>query len=227
MREKTLFFKLDLADGKHEVQIFKKPKVKHFRLTVDREKNISLVIPSRLSESFGFNFLISKKHWLEKTLEKISVASKEKFTHFNFTNGSSVFLFGEKFALSLQVGRLYPLIQQKIILAPLGKSIFEKFLNNKLREFLHDFLFVFAQKNGFSYQKFMIKKMSSRWGSCSKQGNLNFNLKLVHFPPKTIEYVAIHELCHTRQMNHSDKFWQEVAIFCPQYQKQIKILKEN
>ena len=69
----------------------------------------------------------------------------------------------------------------------------------------------------FPYKKVRIRNQSSLWGSCTRAGNLQFNYKLMYVPPKTFDYVIVHELCHLAEHNHSDRFWKLVAKMIPNY----------
>lgn len=77
----------------------------------------------------------------------------------------------------------------------------------------------------YSYKKISIKNMISRWGSCSRNGNLSFNYRLVLLPPNLVDYVIVHELCHLGEFNHSRDFWNLVARTFPDYQKLKEELK--
>lgn len=79
----------------------------------------------------------------------------------------------------------------------------------------------------FSYKKISIKNVSSRWGSCSRKGNLNFNFRLALLPPELADYIIVHELCHLGEFNHSKKFWDLVALTIPNWQKLRNGLKEH
>ena len=68
-----------------------------------------------------------------------------------------------------------------------------------------------------TYGRITIRNQKSKWGSCSSQGNLNFNWKLIMAPPEALDYVVIHELCHLYEFNHSPKFWERVARYQPDY----------
>lgn len=69
----------------------------------------------------------------------------------------------------------------------------------------------------FVYHKVAIRSQRSRWGSCSKKGNLNFNYQIATLPPHLLDYVLVHELCHLSVFNHSPQFWALVAEVLPNH----------
>lgn len=77
-----------------------------------------------------------------------------------------------------------------------------------------------AKRNGFDYNSVRIKDQQTRWGSCSNKKNLSFNYRLMSFNKKVIDYVIVHELCHLKEMNHSQKFWKLVEEIMPDYKTQ-------
>jgi predicted metal-dependent hydrolase len=70
-----------------------------------------------------------------------------------------------------------------------------------------------------SYKRIAIKHTVSRWGSCSQAGNLNFSYRLALIPSHLAEYVVVHEICHLREFNHSDRFWSLVEQILPDYRE--------
>lgn len=80
---------------------------------------------------------------------------------------------------------------------------------------------------GVTYNTITIRDQKTRWGSCSGKGNLSFNWRLILAPPKVLDYVVVHELCHRKEMNHSPRFWALVESIMPDYQQYRKWLKEN
>lgn len=79
---------------------------------------------------------------------------------------------------------------------------------------------------GFKFNKINIKNQKTRWGSCSRKGNLNFNYKIALLPERLADYIITHELCHLKEFNHSQKFWNLVAVAIPSYMEIKQELKK-
>lgn len=77
------------------------------------------------------------------------------------------------------------------------------------------------------YSTLSIRDQKSRWGSCSSRGTLSFNYRLIFAPPRVLDYVVVHELCHLTHMNHSKNFWNLVAQVMPDYKQHKKWLREH
>jgi predicted metal-dependent hydrolase len=84
-----------------------------------------------------------------------------------------------------------------------------------------------ARELGFNYQRIMIRRQRTRWGSCSARGTISLNCCLLFQRPQVVRYLLIHELAHTRHMNHSKRFWQCVARHCPEYQTLDRELRDG
>src|SRR4030066_842842 len=80
---------------------------------------------------------------------------------------------------------------------------------------------------GTRYKRIVIRGQKTRWGSCSRKKNLSFNWKLIMAPQPVLDYVIIHELTHLKEMNHSKRFWELVAQYCPGWQEHKKWLKQH
>jgi hypothetical protein len=75
-----------------------------------------------------------------------------------------------------------------------------------------------SRELGYTYRRLFVRRVVSRWGSCSRNGNLSFNYKLLFLPERLVDYVVVHELCHLRELNHSPRFWALVREALPTYE---------
>jgi len=95
----------------------------------------------------------------------------------------------------------------------------------KARELVKARLEHFNNMYDFKYERISIRNQRTRWGSCSRQGNLNFNYRLIHLPQNLRDYIIVHELCHLKEFNHSKKFWELVSKAVPDYMSIRKELR--
>ncbi len=178
-------------------------QAKAVRVTVSIGGEVSLTVPERLwgrlGEAFVEQMLQSRAGWI---LAKIK--------HFRALE--------EK----LGKGRIQA---QKLT----KKQERERYLvyKEKARVLVTERLKYFNTFYTFKIRRISIKNTKTRWGSCSRKGNLNFNYKIALLPPHHADYIIVHELCHLGQLNHSKKFWALVEKTIPDYQKVHHELKKN
>lgn len=97
------------------------------------------------------------------------------------------------------------------------RAVLRRWLARKARRHFEPWLAQISRDTELVYRRVVIRGQKTRWGSCSRQGTISLNYKLLFFPPHLVRYVLVHELCHTRVMNHSPGFWQTVAALEPHY----------
>ena len=86
-------------------------------------------------------------------------------------------------------------------------------------------LLFFAAAYGLSFRSVTIRNQKTRWGSCSKKGNMSFSYRVALLPPRYADYIIVHELCHLKEMNHSRRFWDLVARTVPDHRDIRRRLK--
>ncbi len=107
-----------------------------------------------------------------------------------------------------------------------ARRAFESYFSNKgLRRF-NERINYFGPKVGVQVAGIKVKEMGYRWASCGKTGVLNFHWKCMMAPPKIIDYIVVHELCHFHHRNHTDAFWNEVDKVMPDYRERKEWLRK-
>ncbi|MFP6558001.1 M48 family metallopeptidase [Paraburkholderia sp. B3] len=86
---------------------------------------------------------------------------------------------------------------------------------------------VYAAKLGVAFRSYALSSAATRWGSCSSEGRIRLNWRLIHFPLSVVDYVVAHELAHLREMNHSPRFWRTVESIFPEFREARKALKQH
>lgn len=96
----------------------------------------------------------------------------------------------------------------------------------QIRQLVTQRVAYYAELMGIAYGSITMRNQRTRWGSCSSEGNLNFNCRLLYVPTELVDYVVVHELAHRRHMDHSDAFWREVEQYLPDYRQRREQLKQ-
>ena len=88
-------------------------------------------------------------------------------------------------------------------------------------------LFELARLHGFAVPRVSVRNQRTRWGSCSPSGRISLNWRLAQVPPEVRDYVLLHELTHLRHLDHSARFWRELARLCPDHAEARRWLKSS
>lgn len=209
-------------------QLKKNSRSRSIKISIDNTGKIIVSAPKLYPNFLIDSFVQNQAPWIIK--QQLRQAKNQVKL-----GKDEVYLFGEK----------YPVLTVSDEKIPLGVSVkdgqlfirslknnnqhilLERFFKNTASKYLAQKTQDLAAKMQITYNKIGIRQQSSRWGSCSSRGSLNFNWRLVHYPPAIINYVIIHELAHRQELNHSKKFWQLVAKFDPDYKKHQQALKKR
>lgn len=208
-------------------------RAKRINLRLCPERGLTLVVPFRNSERSALEFLDQQKNWIFKhqdlLLPKIQQQELPAEIYLNAIEKTWKIRY-EKVAGYKKI----KLLQLPGELVLYGESLELKDCIHELKEWLYIIaekeLYIWlkqlSQRCQLPFNQLSIRNQSTRWGSCSHEKNINLNVKLLFLPKEMTEYILIHELCHTRHLNHSEKFWHLVETFVPNYRQLIQQLKQ-
>lgn len=209
-------------------------RAKTVRLAVSAERGLEVIVPENYPIDQVEFLLRRKEKWI---LEKIR-ALEDNVQKVKFGDNLSVLRYlgqeypvvtlydaGSPIRVVLEQGKAMVTLTEER--PELLKEVLEAWYRWAARELFTRRVEFYAEKMGVSYEKIFIKKLKSRWGSCSVRKNLNFNLCVVMAPLEVIDYIVIHELAHLKEMNHSRQFWGIVETYCPEFQKHKEWLKKH
>ena len=191
-----------------------------------------LTVPLNSNETALNNFLQNKRNWITKTYEYY----KKFNSNFGkiYDDNLHIHYLGQKYRVEIVKDiidntRISSSIN-KITFHVTNKKNYKKHIKNwylkQTSIVINERVNIFSELMNVRYTKIKIKDNSSRWGSCSSKGNLNFSLYLIAFPLDIIDYVIVHELAHLKEFNHSKKFWEIVKSIDHGYKEKISYLKK-
>ena len=233
---------IDISENQKVNLTFRRSKrARNIRLQIDNEGQFTLVAPRLMPKFVIKSFLVKHNSWIQKQWVKIEKQKKLR-PKFNYQNGDTFYYFGEKVDLIVNPSdkkRPTIKIRDDQMLITLHRSIsktdgvvavkkaIESFYRKKAEEVIHDRLQFFNEHYQFKYNRVTLRNQKTRWGSCSHLKNLNFNWRLIMAPIEVIDYMVVHELCHLKEMNHSKRYWNLVAVTIPNHKTVRKWLREN
>lgn len=206
------------------------------KLKVESNGEVVVVSPGHVPQSMIADFVASHLEWIAKVQARIR-ASAPAASH------DQLQLFGRHYPISLNqdpahklgvslkdsqvIVRLPSQFRSVALGSPKVSQEIERYLKATAEKYIVPRTHQLADIMHITFGRITLREQKSRWGSCSSQGNLNFNWRLVHYPPAIIDYVIIHELAHRRHMDHSQAFWNFVRQFDPDYLKHRGWLKRH
>ena len=210
--------KLVEIEGLGQVKLVKRKNQRNLRLSIS-SRQVRVSMPYYTPFKVGEMFARSKADWAKQNIQDAE----------HITDGMHI---GKSYQLQILPGdqnksRLKPGVVEasgspehirKSILRALKKES-EALLTKRVEQI--------ASQTGLSYTSLHFKHLKSRWGSCSCKRELTFNSLLVQMPWNLIDYVIVHELCHTVHMNHSTEFWSLVEAHMPDYKSRRKELRSR
>jgi len=201
-------------------------RARHVRLAIKPFKGLEVVIPKRFPKKKIPLILQQHEAWITKQLEK----HQSSLQPVAIPGSIDITLTNTTYRIQIENADRVKLVEQDKYLILLCHTdeqaiqLLRNWIRIKAREILTPKLQSLASEFDFTFNKTSIRSQKSRWGSCSSSGTISLNDQLLFMPEETVQYLMIHELCHTRHMNHSARFWRLVESHCADFKQQDKNL---
>jgi predicted metal-dependent hydrolase len=224
------------------------PRARRYVLRLCADGTARVTIPRRGSYVEGKRFANRNIGWLEKQL--LRQASRRVTTR-DWAPGTEILFRGERVRLEVSgmaganevrfggevvrtanrgplTSALLPADEERerVGLGDL-RPVVEKHLWKLAARELPARLAELAKEHQFDVRRVSVRNQKSRWGSCSRRGTISLNWRLIQTPAFVRDYIILHELAHLKEMNHSKRFWREVARLCPDFSLAERWLKEH
>ena len=205
----------------------KNRKARRYILRLGSEGCARVTIPRGGSLSEARNFAGRHAGWLAKQLLRRAAARTPANEWFV---GTEILFRGELVRLEAAGGTAVRCAAEVV---PVGdatgdvRSAVERHLRRLAAKELPPVVFEFAGRHNLQVNRVSVRNQRTRWGSCSRRGQISLNWRLVQTPVSVRDYIVLHELAHLKEMNHSRRFWAEVARLCPEFAQAERWLKAN
>jgi len=218
-----------------------KTKRKTIGIIVDKNGEVKVHAPFCVTEKQICKIVQKKADWIIKKVYEV-IERNSNLVYRQFVSGEKFLYLGKEYTLEIvekDLSKPEVLILEDTMAVYISKGLYAESRKQTIKEALVKWYrqrFAEIVKNRiekYSLQlkvapcKVVIKDQKTRWGSCSKKGNINLNWRLIMAPIDIIDYVVVHELCHLKVMNHSKDFWNLVESILPNYHESRKWLNVN
>ncbi len=207
---------------------------KSLSLQVTPDLKVTVKAPKLLPKKQILEWVIQKRPWIEKKLAYYQ-SFPEREIQKKYVQGEEHYFQGKRYPLHIEIGKknLITLSEDffHLIVKQNDPILIEKLLDRWYRDQAWDVFsdvletqFERFSEYNLSFPELKIRKMKSRWGSCSRKGIITLNLKLIQTPSECLRYVVVHELCHLIEHNHSRDFYTLQTKFFPHWKETKKAL---
>lgn len=215
-----------------EVEVRRSDRAKRLQIKITNYGKIVVVVPKRVRRFDLDSVLNNHRNWINDRLS--NVASKRKVSQEEdktLPDYISLRLTDQKLQMAYEYrpGRS-KIVEQAGSIQILSETQQDahqslvQWLQAAARESLTSLLQEMSKQTDLCFNKLTIRGQKTRWGSCSARKNINLNRNLLFLPEYLVRYLMIHELCHTRYLNHSADYWKFVESFEPDFKKYEKQL---
>lgn len=223
-------YTLNVAGDSYSAQLVRKKGRRRISIIVFPDNRLEIRAPMRMSETFIQSFLLQSTSWIQKRLKKN--AGRPKVQALGYAPGESVPFLGQELTLTFKPGIRRVTQMEQILVVPgskiaQGQQTVENWYKQEATRIFKSSIERYAPFIGKGPTRFTVRRMRSRWGSCSNKGSLSLNWKILAAPQDVIDYLIVHELAHLIEQNHSHRFWAVVERAMPDFKTHRKWLKTH
>jgi predicted metal-dependent hydrolase len=201
------------------------PRAKRVQVRVDpRDGAVEVVLPRGAAQARAHEAVVELRPWIDRRLARAAAARAAVVGR-----GTTVPYLGDALALVPEAGRSRVTRRGAALLVPEGDAgaALERWYRRRARAELEPAVAAATAALGVTCTRLTVRDQRTRWGSCTAQGALSFNWRLLLAPRAVFDYVVWHEVCHLRVMDHSPRFWALVATHHPGFQADRRWLREH
>jgi predicted metal-dependent hydrolase len=190
-----------------EVRFSRNRRARNLAIRINQQGEVRVTVPGRVSQRRAEAFLLSKSRWILGKLKELEASGRKGRM---LQKGEVLNVKGKTYVIDLKRE---------------GEDV-EAFIWNILlkeaKEILPPRVRELADFHGFKVSGVKVRRMKTRWGSCTAKNGINLNSWLVMLPDHLIDYVILHELVHTRHRDHSPRFWETLDLITPTSSKLLR-----
>jgi predicted metal-dependent hydrolase len=205
-----------------EYRIRRSPRARRVRVSVDADGSVTVTLPRRAPERAAREAVHELGPWIARRRRLLARAAAEVAR----PPGTLPYL-GETLMLQPQPGRARVHRRGDVLLVPEGdpRPALERFYRRAARSEIGARLDAATARAGSSYAGLTIRGQRTRWASCSTEGAMSFNWRLLLAPVEILDYVVEHEVCHLEVMDHSPRFWALLEARAPAWREHAAWLR--
>lgn len=222
--------RVEAGGRSHPVVLRRNARARQYVLRLRLDGTVTVTLPARGSRAEAWRVMRARAGWIARQWAKLqarTVVPRE------WPAGTEILLRGEPYplvlgredgVLVLGIGPETIRLRQPVAdLRPAAEALLRRLAERELPPRVQEL----AAREGVSVKAVTVRGQSSRWGSCSAAGRISLNWRLIQMPEAVRDYIMLHELMHRREMNHSVRFWAQVAAVCPDYREHEQWIKVN
>lgn len=224
------FTRIIMQSWPPEYKVIRHKRARSVKLRASRYKGLEITVPVRFSLREIPSVLEDNKAWIIKQLERLQTLKTDELpTVVEIPSCNKKYII--RYLAATTKHKLF--LGANNVITIMGdienkeacRILLSTWLKKIAKPILQELIEQISSRTKLTYSKLTIRDQSTRWGSCTSKKNINLNYKLILLPLKLAEHIIIHELCHTKHLNHSSAFWQLVATHDSNWQEHREEMK--